>query len=132
MGGFLSTHGDAGKQISGILAAEYGANHPNYLAIVNVDKAGAWDDLKFFMLDHGWQPAYVKAIHCKYFLKLSSENSIEFIEEIYEKLGKIHDELKKKYHSDIRMEYVVLKVCLPGATDDFNIPNMKGVFEKAA
>lgn len=50
MGGFLSTHDDSGEQISGILAAEYSANHPNYLAIVNVDKTGAWEDLKVSLL----------------------------------------------------------------------------------
>lgn len=50
MGGFLSTHDDSGegKQINGILAAEYNSNHPNYLAIVNVDTSNhsAWDGIK--------------------------------------------------------------------------------------
>lgn len=84
------------------------------------------------MLDNGWKPAYSKATHCKYFLKLSSVNPAEFIEDIYQKLGKFHDEIKAKYECDVGMQYVVLKVCLPGAAGDFTIPNMKQIFENAA
>lgn len=48
MGGFMSVYIDGGKEIHGILAAESTANHPNYLAILNVDKASqkTWDEVK--------------------------------------------------------------------------------------
>ncbi len=47
MGGFLSTVTDDAKQISGILAADYSTDHPNYLAIVNVNKFDhdVWDEM---------------------------------------------------------------------------------------
>lgn len=47
MGGSLSTASDDAKQISGIMAADYSADHPNYLAIVNVNRFDhdIWDKL---------------------------------------------------------------------------------------
>lgn len=48
MGDTQSTQKDSGKQVGGILAAEYSKNHPNYLAIVNVGipDHNAWDEQK--------------------------------------------------------------------------------------
>lgn len=84
------------------------------------------------MVQDGWTPTYDKAKRCKHFLKRYDENPAEFIEGIHQKLGKFHDELKAKHGGKFGMEYVVLKVCLPGNEGDFAIPNMKEVFEHAA
>lgn len=83
------------------------------------------------MLKDGWKPAYDKAKYCKYYLKRYNENQAEFIEAIYQKLGKLHSEMKAKHGENLGMEYVVLKVCLPDASGDFMIPNIKEMFENA-
>ncbi len=48
MGGSESVYKDNAAEIKGILAAEFASNHPNYLAIVNVDNSSlkAWDEVK--------------------------------------------------------------------------------------
>ncbi len=58
MGGSESMFKDSGQEINGLLTAQNAANHPNYLAIVNVDKSSrtAWDEVKvnYFQNEVEW------------------------------------------------------------------------------